>query len=141
MKKKPDPVHDLLVRAIATKSPVSAVYRGRRRVFCPHVFGYTNGRAHCLMFQVGGESRSGLSEEAEENWRCVLTDELSDLALAPAEKWVTPANWSVVHQSCVSEVVASGFPSGGLNFGGTAVGDLAPGEARERETEEVPPPE
>lgn len=109
---KVHPVHELLVQAIATRTPIAAVYDGLRRIFCPHVFGYTGDRHNCLMYQSGGESRSGLVSGADDNWRCVPVDSLSEVVLAPDEPWITPPNWTVVSQTCVAAVEASIFPSG-----------------------------
>jgi hypothetical protein len=93
--------------AIASRTPISARYDGRSRIFCPHAIGRKNGKLKVLMFQIGGKSKSGLSADATDNWRCVFLQELSAVALAPDETWQTPANWSASTQTCIDNVTGS----------------------------------
>lgn len=98
----------LLKQAIEDKMAVTAVYDGLPRIFSPHALGTKRGQPHVLVYQFGGESRSGLPETGE--WRCLDVDDLSEVSLEPSE-WHTAAN-VFNPQSCLDEidVVAQPLP-------------------------------
>lgn len=64
-------VESLLRSAIASKTNISATYRNRYRELSPHALGYKRGVLHLLSYQYGGDSKSGLSPDPTENWRCM----------------------------------------------------------------------
>jgi photosystem II stability/assembly factor-like uncharacterized protein len=67
-------MYRLLWAAIANKQPISAIYKDRPRLFCPHRLGRNRqGEGRVLGYQYGGESESGLAPSGSpENWRCVV---------------------------------------------------------------------
>ena len=53
--------YELIAKAILEKKAISATYQNRYREMCPHTLGYKNDKEHALMYQFGGDSKSGLS--------------------------------------------------------------------------------
>jgi hypothetical protein len=51
-------IYQLIWTAIASKSPIEAVYKGLPRLFCPHRLGRNRGGEFRVL--CGGESESGL---------------------------------------------------------------------------------
>ena len=83
---KIQPVEDmyrLIWTAIANKQPISAIYKDRYRLFCPHRLGRNRlGQRRVLCYQYGGESESGLAPiGSPENWRCVVFEKLRRVEL------------------------------------------------------------
>jgi hypothetical protein len=68
----------LIWEAIAKKQPISAIYKERFRLFCPHRLGRNRlGQRRVLCYQSGGDSESGLAPMGSpENWRCVVFEKL-----------------------------------------------------------------
>src|SRR5579871_6849815 len=66
-------MYRLIWTAIANKQPISAVYKDRYRLFCPHRLGHNRqGEPRVLCYQYGGDSESGLAPVGSpKNWRCV----------------------------------------------------------------------
>ena len=90
--------------AIIHRRPVAALYRGRRRLLCPHLLGRNRQRRlQVLCFQYGGDSESGLEPMgAPDNWRCLAVENLSELELLNGP-WQTAENHSRP-QTCIEEV-------------------------------------
>ncbi|HEY7333365.1 MAG TPA: hypothetical protein VH639_00680 [Bryobacteraceae bacterium] len=88
-------MYRLLWTAIATKQPVSAIYKDRPRLFCPHRLGRNRqGERRVLCYQYGGESESGLATiGSPENWRCVVFEKLRQVELLK-DSWRTAPNHS-----------------------------------------------
>src|SRR4051794_19903530 len=88
-------MYRLIWTAIATKYPVSAIYKERYRLFCPHRLGRNRlGQLRVLCYQYGGESESGLaSMGSPENWRCVVFEKLKRVELLEGA-WLTAPNHS-----------------------------------------------
>lgn len=96
-------VYDIVRDAIIGKKIVTATYRGRERVMCPHVLGRKRGRQQALFYQFAGESSTGLGPDGDpENWRCMFLDELSNVSSAKGE-WHTAPNHSRP-QTCVDQI-------------------------------------
>ena len=89
----------LFEQAATERRRLSFLYKGRRREACPHVVGWTEGRARALVFQYAGESSRGLSPGGD--WRCINLDEVSDATLAKGP-WMTVAYRE--RQSCVVDI-------------------------------------
>jgi hypothetical protein len=70
-------VDERLVLAIAERRLISFVYDGRARVAEPHDYGVRNGAAQLLVYQIGGQSRSGGLPQ----WRCVKVAGVSALQI------------------------------------------------------------
>jgi len=100
--------YDLIRAAIEYKLQVRAYYHGRPRQMCPHILGYSGGRAQALFYQFAGESERGLGEAGSaDNWRCIAIDGLTDV-VAVAGPWYTASPPPVGRtQHCVDEVEAA----------------------------------
>jgi hypothetical protein len=100
--------YDVLRRAILNREPVTAVYDGEVRAFCPHALGSKQGRRHVLGYQYGGKSKSGLPRRGE--WRCFDVDRLGDVTARPGQ-WHSSAN-AFNPQSCMDtlDVVVQPLP-------------------------------
>src|SRR5919106_4609687 len=85
----------LIWTAIAGKQPISAIYKERFRLFCPHRLGRNRlGQLRVLCYQYGGESESGLAPiGSPENWRCVVFERLRRVELVNGS-WKTAPNHS-----------------------------------------------
>jgi hypothetical protein len=68
-------------KAVESRRPISAVYHGLPRLFCPHRLGRNRkGQLRVLCYQYGGESESGLDPPGSPaNWRCTALEELSEV--------------------------------------------------------------
>ena len=88
-------MYRLIWAAIADKRPISAVYKERYRLFCPHRLGRNRlGQLRVLCYQYGGESESGLAPlGSPENWRCVVFEKLRQVELLKGS-WKTAPNHS-----------------------------------------------
>src|ERR1051326_9307521 len=76
-------MYRLIWAAIANRKPISAVYKERYRLFCPHRLGRNRrGQPRVLCYQYGGDSETGLgSIGSPENWRCVVFEKLRRVEL------------------------------------------------------------
>ena len=79
----PKQVHAQVRAAIVNRRPIAALYRGRRRLLCPHLLGCNkHRRLQVLCYQYGGDSESGLKPAgASDNWRCLAVENLSQVEL------------------------------------------------------------
>lgn len=97
-------IYELLRTALITRTPVSAMYNDKRRLFCPHVLG-RNKRdiPHVLCYQYGGKSNSGLKPRGSaDNWRCICVEKLTEVELIEG-RWQTPDSHDRP-QSCIATV-------------------------------------
>jgi len=99
-----EPVHAQVRAAILHRRPIAALYRGRKRLLCPHLLGWNRQRRlQVLCYQYGGDSESGLQPVgSSDNWRCLVVDNLSHVELLD-DSWRTAANRSRP-QNCIEEV-------------------------------------
>ena len=76
-------MYRLIWTAVAKKRPISAVYKERFRLFCPHRLGRNReGKCRVLCYQYGGDSETGLAPiGSPENWRCVVFEKLRRVVL------------------------------------------------------------
>lgn len=88
-------IYRLVWTAIASKRPISAMYKERHRLFCPHRLGRNRtNQLRVLCYQYGGESESGLAPiGSPENWRCVVLEKLRSVELTEGS-WQTAPNHS-----------------------------------------------
>jgi hypothetical protein len=96
--------HTQLRAAIVHRRPIAALYRGSRRLLCPHLLGWNrHRRLQVLCYQYGGDSQSGLQPVGEsDNWRCLAVENLSHVVLLDGH-WQTAENHSRP-QTCIQEV-------------------------------------
>jgi hypothetical protein len=96
--------HAQIRSAIVHRRPIAAVYRGRRRLLCPHLLGWNKQRRlQALCYQYGGDSESGLQPVgSSDNWRCLAVENLSQVELIDGT-WQTAENHSRP-QNCIEEV-------------------------------------
>jgi len=96
--------HTQVRAAIIHRCPIAALYRGRRRLLCPHLLGWIrHRRLQVLCYQYGGDSESGLKPAgASDNWRCLAVENLSQVELLDGP-WQTAENHSRP-QTCIEEV-------------------------------------
>jgi hypothetical protein len=96
--------HAQLRAAIVHRRPIAALYRGRRRLLCPHLLGWNRHRQlHVLCYQYGGDSESGLLPPgASDNWRCLVVENLSQVELLDGP-WQTAQNHSRI-QTCIQDI-------------------------------------
>jgi hypothetical protein len=99
-----EPVHAQVRAAIIHRRPIAALYRGRRRLLCPHLLGWNRlRRPQVLCYQYGGDSESGLKPAgASDNWRCLAVENLSQVELLDGP-WQTAEKRSWP-QTCIEEV-------------------------------------
>jgi hypothetical protein len=88
-------IYRLIWTAIASKQPISAIYKDRPRLFCPHRLGRNRAKQpRVLCYQYGGESESGLAPiGSPDNWRCVAVEKLRRVELLEGS-WKTAPNHS-----------------------------------------------
>ena len=88
-------IYRLVWAAIAAKRPISALYKERPRLFCPHRLGRNRAKQlRVLCYQYGGASESGLAlVGSPDNWRCVVLEKLRKVELLDGP-WQTAPNHS-----------------------------------------------
>jgi hypothetical protein len=88
-------IYRLVWKAVASKQPISAIYKDLPRLFCPHRLGRNRAKQlRVLCYQYGGESESGLAPMGSpENWRCVALEKLRRVQLLDGS-WKTASNHS-----------------------------------------------
>jgi hypothetical protein len=96
--------HTRIRAAIIHRRPIAALYRGHRRLLCPHLLGWNkHRRLQVLCYQYGGDSKSGLKPaDASDNWRCLAVENLNQVQLLDGP-WHTAENHSRP-QTCIEEV-------------------------------------
>jgi len=96
--------HAPIRAAIIHRQPIAALYRGSKRLLCPHLLGWNkHRRLQVLCYQYGGDSESGLKPAGSpDNWRCLALENLSHLELLEGA-WQTADNHSRP-QTCIEEV-------------------------------------
>ena len=94
--------YDLIREAIINKQYISCSYNGYYREMCPHTIGTKNGKAQALFYQFGGKSKSGLSTDPKNNWRCIPVNEITNIQVHSG-KWYTADNHNQ-SQSCIDNV-------------------------------------
>jgi len=88
-------IYQLVSTAIRRKKPITAIYKNRPRLFCPHRLGRNRAmQLRVLCYQSGGESESGLAPlGSPKNWRCVVLEKLRTVKLTEGS-WITAPNHS-----------------------------------------------
>jgi len=88
-------MYRLIWTAIADRRPISAIYKERPRLFCPHRLGRNRlGEPRVLCYQYGGESETGLGPiGSPDNWRCIVFEKLRQVDLVTGS-WKTAPNHS-----------------------------------------------
>ena len=96
--------HAQIRAAIVHRRAVAALYRGRKRLLCPHLLGWNRQRRlQVLCYQYGGDSETGLEPAApSENWRCLSVENLSQVEFLDGP-WQTAENHSRP-QTCIEDV-------------------------------------
>ena len=96
-------VYELLLIAATHRQPVAAIYGWSPQIIVPSCFGPEAGPVACLVYQVGGDSHSGLPVTPERAgvWRCLAVWKLSQVELRAGE-WRTEPRSS--RQTCIDEV-------------------------------------
>ena len=96
--------HAQIRSAIVHRRPIAALYRGRRRLLCPHLLGWNKQRRlQVLCYQYGGDSESGLEPAgAPDNWRCLAVENLTQVELLDGP-WQTAENHSRP-QTCIEDL-------------------------------------
>jgi len=60
-----DQTHAQIRAPIVHRRPIAALYRGRKRLLCPHLLGWNKQkRLQVLCYQYGGDSETGLQPAA-----------------------------------------------------------------------------
>ena len=97
-------IYELIRSSLISRKPVSAMYKGKPRLFCPHVLGRNrNDVPYALCYQFGGESKSGLvSGPSPDNWRCICIEKLTQVELIEGS-WHSPGTHSRP-QSCIAKI-------------------------------------
>ena len=96
-------IYEALRQAILNKQQIIATYNGYSREMCPHVLGSKNGKLHCLFYQFGGHSSSGIIVPgSDKNWRCISISGLSQVTVQNGA-WHTATNHSR-RQTCIDVV-------------------------------------
>jgi hypothetical protein len=87
------PAWATLARALDERRSVRASYHGARRILCPHVLGWKNGRPKVLAYQVGGTTTRGtLPADPRQCWRSMYVDEIEDPVITD-DPWETADNY------------------------------------------------
>ena len=96
-------IYRLVWTAVTNRQPISAIYKGRPRLLCPHRLGRNRAKERrVLCYQSGGDSESGLAPTGSpENWRCIALEKLRNVKLADGAYTTAPNHSRPAH--CVVE--------------------------------------
>jgi hypothetical protein len=99
---KPVPTiaYRLFEQAMAERKQILCEYDGYHRELCPVILGHSRGEEKALVYQFGGESRSGLPSGGE--WKCLWLFKVSNVQLHDGP-WHAGSRHSQ-KQSCVEVV-------------------------------------
>jgi hypothetical protein len=88
----PSANYDLFEQAMRTRKQIVCMYDGHSRELCPIILGHSQGQEKALTYQVGGESKSGLSRAGD----CVACSYQKSLMLNSEmdHGWWAPATLS-----------------------------------------------
>jgi hypothetical protein len=105
-------MHRLIWAAIANKQPISAVYKERYRLLCPHRLGRNRlGQPRVLCYQYGGESKTGLAPiGSPENWRCAFVNSIWPtliLSFGPPQTPIVPRQFPFLVTAAGAEPCAA----------------------------------
>src|SRR5262249_13672269 len=75
----PQPIDNLLRAAITQRRKIRFSYHGKERVAEPHDYGIQNGQLRLLVYQTGGQSKSGTLPA----WRLIDVSGISNLEILP----------------------------------------------------------
>jgi hypothetical protein len=96
----PSPAYQLFEQAMTSRKQVLCSYDGRLRELCPVILGHTNGQEVALVYQFGGQSKSGLPPRGQ--WKCLSLSKVSNILLRDGP-WHTGSGHNKA-QHCVQEV-------------------------------------
>jgi hypothetical protein len=99
-----DEIYALLRTAGMRRQPITAMYEGLPRLFCPHLLGRSKqGRLQVFCYQFGGASESGLPTTAQAvgGWRCIAVERLSGVELCGGNWRTAPRSGK---QTCIEQV-------------------------------------
>jgi hypothetical protein len=91
--------YETIKKAIENRQSITCTYNGFLRKMTPHVIGIKSGKQHALFFQYGGHSKSGLSKNLTDNWRCIEVGKITNLTINQ-DTFQTANNHSIT-QSCI----------------------------------------
>ena len=92
--------YQLFEQAMTSRKQVLCSYDGHFRELCPVILGRTNGQEVALVYQFGGQSKSGLPPRGQ--WKCLLLSKVSNILLRD-DPWHTGSGHNKA-QHCVQEV-------------------------------------
>ena len=98
--------YQLIKQAIEQKNCLTFTYDGHERKMSPHAVGTKKSKKQALFFQYSGDSKSGLSYDENDNWRCLQVSKIEDLSVND-DPYQTPYNYSVKKQTCIDKVDVS----------------------------------
>ncbi len=78
-KSAPSPSYNLIVQAMVELRPMTCLYKGHQRMFCPIILGHSKGREKALVYQFGGSTTEGPLLNAD--WKCFFVADMQDVAL------------------------------------------------------------
>jgi hypothetical protein len=96
----PSNTFKLFHRAILDEKQVTCGYQGHYREICPHILGHTDGAEKALVYQFGGQSKTGLPPNGE--WRCLFLSEVENLKIREG-RWHSGSGHRTT-QKCVESV-------------------------------------
>ena len=76
----PSSGYELIARAMAELRPMTCVYDGCVRAFCPIILGHTDGREKTLVCQFAGSTSAGALEAPD--WKCFFVSEMRALEIS-----------------------------------------------------------
>jgi hypothetical protein len=92
---------------MAMRKQILCVYGGYPRELCPIILGHSQGQEKALIYQFGGQSKSGLPPQGE--WRCLWLSKVSDARLRDGP-WFSGSSHTQP-QGCVEAVDLDVNPS------------------------------
>jgi hypothetical protein len=97
---KSSSTYALFAKAIAERKQVLCRYDGYARELCPIILGHSAGHEVALVYQFGGDSKSGLPPQGQ--WKCLRLAKASDVMLRDGP-WRAGASHNRP-QTCVDDV-------------------------------------
>ena len=95
-------VYKIIKNAIENSKCVTLTFDGYKRNLAPHILGSKKGEKSCLFYQYSGSSKSGLSKNIEENWRCLPISKIKNIEIN-SDEFVSAPNYSK-SQTCIDKI-------------------------------------
>jgi hypothetical protein len=77
------PAYNQIAEAMRRMQPMTCIYDGQERRFCPIILGHNKGQEKALVYQVGGRTSEG--PLIRPTWKCFFVSKIQALEICDGE--------------------------------------------------------